>query len=269
MSDEDQEAKDLMAKLGMDNDIGADDESDEELDPEEVLEQYRRDVTIDPDNCIDQVLLATSDLEKAVEEFEKLTGVKPVGVRSMNGLGTKSARIAFEECAYLEIIGPDPKQELSTPLKEAVAKLPAGELVPLHYAVRWEKSKELEVRREWKEKGMECDQITMVAKDKGMPWLWDMYFMKGDGICPFITDYSSHDSIHACSKLPIVGTLTSVCVSAPEDHIVHKLLESPQGVTLSTGSPKLEFTISTKNGSKTFSTTEPIGIAFPDEAPIG
>ena len=162
----DAEAAELMAKLGVDGDVEAD-ESDEELDPEEILEQYRRDVDISPDNCIDTVILATSDLEKAVDDFEKLTGVKPVWVTSMNGLGTKSARIGFEECAYLEIIGPDPKQDKETPLREAVSKIPAGELVPLHYAVRWEKSKELEVRREWKAMGLEYDQITMVAKDKG------------------------------------------------------------------------------------------------------
>lgn len=174
------EAEELMAKLGMDGEIEDDDDEVEILDPEEMLEQYRRDVTISPDNCVDQVILGTSDLDKAVEQFEAMTGVKPVWVTSMNGAGTKSARIAFEECAYLEIIGPDPKQP-DTPFKKAVAELPAGELVPIHYAVRLEKAKELEVRMEWKKMGLEYDQITMVAKDKGMPWFWDMYFIKGDG----------------------------------------------------------------------------------------
>ena len=130
----------------------------------------------------------------------------------MNGAGTKSARVAFEECAYLEIIGPDAKQT-ETPLKKAVSEIPEGELVPIHYAVRFEKAKELEVRMEWKKMGMEYvrrftvsdwrnlfllraealtfvnssmyvqlqDQITMVSKDKGMPWMWDMFFIKGDG----------------------------------------------------------------------------------------
>ena len=175
-----QEAQELMAKLGMDGEIEDDDDSVEVLDPEEVLEQYRREVTISPDNCVDQVILGTSDLDKAVDDFEKMTGVRPVWVTSMNGAGTKSARIGFEECAYLEIIGPDPKQE-DTPFSKALAELPAGEMVPIHYAVRLEKSKDLEVRREWSKMGLEYDQITMVAKDKGMPWLWDMYFIKGNG----------------------------------------------------------------------------------------
>lgn len=179
MGDEDKEAQELMAKLGVNGDVDVSD-SDEEMDPEEMLEKFRRDVTISPDNCIDVVILGTSDLDKAVVDFETLTGVKPVWVTSMNGAGTKSARIAFEECAYLEIIGPDPKQP-ETPFQKALAGLPAGELVPCHYAVRMEKSKELPVRMEWKKMGLAYDQITMVAKDKGMPWMWDMYFMKGDG----------------------------------------------------------------------------------------
>jgi Glyoxalase-like domain len=179
MADEDQEARELMAKMGMTDDVESDDES-EDMDPEAMAEKFRREVVISPDNCLDQVILGTSDLDKAVEDFEKLTGVKPFLVTSMNGCGTKSARIAFEECAYLELIGPDAKQP-ETPFSKALAALPAGEMVPCHYGVRWEKSKELEVRQEWKKMGLEYDQLTMVSKDQGMPWLWDFYVFKGDG----------------------------------------------------------------------------------------
>lgn len=181
---EEKEAQELMAKLGVDGEVASDDDSDEEMDPEEILEKFRRTVTISPDNCVDQMILGTSDLDKAVDDFEKLTGTRPVWVTSMNGAGTKSARVGFEECAYLEIIGPDPKQP-DTDFSKALSKLPAGELVPCHYAVRLEKSKDLDVRMGWKKLGLECDQITMVAKDRGMPWLWDMYFMKGDGKASF------------------------------------------------------------------------------------
>ena len=266
MSSEDQEAQDLMAKLGVDGDVESD-ESDEEMDPEEMLEKYRRDIAISPDNCVDQIILGCSDLDKAVDDFEALTGTRPVWVTSMNGAGTKSARVAFESCAYLEIIGPDPKQP-DTPFSEALAKLPAGELVPCHYAVRMEKSHDLNTRMEWKKLGLEYDQITMIAKDKGMPWLWDMYFMKGDGITPFITDWATHDSKHASGKLPVCGTLSSVSVSAPEGHVVHKLMESPSGLDLTTGGANLTFVISTPKGSHTFSCSDPIGISFPEEGGV-
>lgn len=267
MSVEDQEAQELMAKLGVDGDVESDEES-EDMDPEEALEKFRRTVSISPDNCLDQIILGCSDLDKAVEDFEAMTGTKPVWVTSMNGAGTKSARVAFESCAYLEIIGPDQPKQTATAFSEALAKLPAGELVPCHYAVRLEKSKDLQTRMGWKKLGLEYDQITMVAKDRGMGWLWDMYFIKGDGITPFLTDWSTHDSLHASAKLPICGTLTSVSVSAPADHQVHKLLESPVDLTLSEGSPNLTFVIDTPNGSHTFSCSDPIGISFPEEGGI-
>lgn len=163
---EDTEAQKLMKDMGFDGDVQSDDEDESEMmDPEEILEKYRRDVTISPDNAIDVIILGTSDLDKSVEDFEAMTGVKPVWVTSMNGAGTKSARVAFESCCYLELIGPDPKQS-DTPFSEALAKLPAGEMVPVHYSVRLEKANKQETRMEWKKMGLDYDQVTMVAKDK-------------------------------------------------------------------------------------------------------
>lgn len=263
---EDAEAQKLMAEMGL-GDVESDDDIEEEMDPEEILEKFRRDVAIEPDNAIDVIVLGTSDLEKAVEDFENMTGVKPVWVTSMNGAGTKSARVAFDSCAYIEIIGSDPKQP-DTSFSEALAKLPAGELVPVHYSVRLEKSGNMNTRMEWKKMGLDYDQITMVARDKGMPWLWDMYFFKGEnGLTPFFTHWKD-DMIHASSKLPIVGKLEKVEISAPDGHLVHKLLESPSGVNVNNGSEKLEFTISSSKGTHTFTSTDPIGISFPDEGGI-
>ncbi|CAB9524633.1 expressed unknown protein [Seminavis robusta] len=263
------EAQELMNKLGIDYEVEDEDGSDEEMDPEEMAEKWRREVTITPDNCLDQVIIGTSDLDKAVEEFEKMSGVAPCVTTTFRGTGTKSARCAFEECAYVELVGPDEKQE-QTDFSKALAALPAGELVACHYAVRLEESKDMEVRKGWSANGMEYDQITMVSKDKGMPWLWDMYFIKGDGLVPFLTDWSTHDSMHASARLPICGSLSGVKVSAPDDHVVHKLLKSPANMDLSTGSPKLEFTIDFKNGSShTFSSSDPIGISYPEEGGIG
>ena len=95
-----------------------------------------------------------------------------------------------------------------------------------------------------------------------------MYFFKGEGgLAPFFT-FWKEDMIHASSKLPIVGEFQNVTVSAPGDHCVHKLLESPSGVDVSTGGPKLEFTFSSPKGSHTFSTDDPIGVSFPEEGGI-
>jgi len=265
------EAQALMNKLGIDYDVaGDDDDEEEEMDPEEILEKFRRDIDIDPDNCLDQVILGTSNIEAGVAKFKEMSSVEPCIATKMRGSGVTTARCAFEECAFVEIIAPDPNQDENEFTKKLKA-IPEGELVPIHYAVRSQEAKELEKRREWKDKhGMECDQITMVSKDRGMPWFWDMYIIKGDGLVPFLTDYAAHDSKHPCSKLPICGTLGKVTVSAPDDHCVHKLLKDAVNVNLSSGSPKLEFTIACKNGaSHTFSSSDPCGVSFPETGGIG
>jgi hypothetical protein len=185
-------------------------------------------------------------------------------VISMNGLGTKSARVSFEGCSYLEIIAPDPKQP-STPLADALAQLETGEMVPLHYAVR--KSNACDLKRDtWPEMGLGCDQVTMVAKDRGMPWNWDLFFLQGHGdggLVPFFINWG--ESVHACSKLPIVGSLDSVTVKAPANNAVHRLLEGVDDITVeSNDKPLLEFTLTSKTGGQhTFSSSSPIGISFP------
>jgi len=88
MGDEDKEAQQLMANMGM-GDVASDDES-EEMDPEAMLEKFRREVDISPDNHLDQLIVGCSDLEKAVDKFEEMTGVRPMWVVSVNGTGTKA-----------------------------------------------------------------------------------------------------------------------------------------------------------------------------------
>ena len=71
---------------------GNDDDDDAEvLDEDELLTKFRRTLVI-PDDSFDHVVLGTSDVERSIEDFEKMTGVRPVYVISLNGLGTKSAR---------------------------------------------------------------------------------------------------------------------------------------------------------------------------------
>lgn len=85
--------------------------------------------------------------------FEKESGVRPLMVVSHKGLGTKSDRVAFEQCAFLEIIAPDPAQG-SFPLAEQLTNLPPdGQLVPMHYAIRNSKGQN-DKKTTWKDLGI-------------------------------------------------------------------------------------------------------------------
>jgi hypothetical protein len=262
---DDGEMKDLMSKWEAENnyqDVSDDDDSCE-IEPtgyDDMLEKYRRKVTA-TDNAIDHIVLGTSNLEKAMDAFEDETGVRPLMVVSHNGLGTKSARVAFQQCAFLEIIGPDAKQS-ATPLAKKLAALPDDKLVPVHYAIRKSNSKDLK-QTEWRDMGFTCDEVTMVATDKGMPWKWDMFFLEGHdegGLMPFFIHWG--DSHHAAGRLPIVGDLETVTVTTSNGQ-VQDLLEGIDGVNVTSGGSHFAVSFTCPDGKKTFSTSSLIGITFP------
>jgi Glyoxalase-like domain len=262
---DDREMKDLMSRWDTENNYQdvSDGEESCELEPtgyDDMLEKYRRTVHA-TDNTIDHVVLGTSNLEKAMDVFEDETGVRPLMVVSHNGLGTKSARVAFNQCAFLEIIAPDPAQA-ATPLAKQLAALPADQLVPVHYAIRKFNSKDLK-QTVWKDMNFTCDEVTMVATDKGMPWKWDMFFLEGHnegGLLPFFIHWG--DSHHAAGRLPIVGDLERVVITTSNSQ-VKELLAGVDGVDVANGDSHFELSFTCPDGRKTYSGSSLIGITFP------
>ena len=62
---------------------------------------------------IDHVILGASDLDSAMVDFERRTGVKPAFGGVHPGQGTRNAIVRVGEGAYLEILAPDPAQKVS------------------------------------------------------------------------------------------------------------------------------------------------------------
>ena len=283
-TEEDREAKNLLAKWDDENEtnetVDDDDDDDDDLDYldyDERTEKYRRDVVVD-NNALDHILLGTSDFPAAVEQFESMTGLKPEMVLSLNGLGTVSARVAFESCCFLEIVGPDPKQEGKecSPLKTALEALPKDEenlLTPLHYAVRKSDATSQEFASDFLPScGYDggVDNVTMVGKDRGMPWKWDLVFLQGHsdgGLAPMFTRWAD-DVTHGAAKLPIVGTIDRVTVTTNGgfNGPIHKVLEGVDGIDVKDGADcLLEFEFTSKANGETlkFSSSNPIGVSFP------
>jgi hypothetical protein len=266
--DEDREMKELLANWndenGDDDDGSDDDDDDDDSDPEE------REVVLD-DHVIDHIVLAAPDLEEAMGEFEKKTGLAATIAGTIKGLGIKCARISFTDSSYLEIIAPDPKGP--GPIGELIKSKGIKELTPFHFAIRTKKAEEL--KDEVTKFGYTPDHITMFgAKSDGTPRKWEMLYLYGHqigGSCPFFINWSNSD--HPCATLPVVGKLKKVVIRAPADDPVHKLIAhvGVQGLTVETGDkPKLAVSFSSPEGTVKFSTHRAVGFKFPGfEADVG
>lgn len=261
--DDDDEAiamKKLMADWGDDDEEKEEEEEAEESDDSSNASE--REVVLE-DNVLDHIVLAAPDLETAMKDFKKQSGVELTIAGTIKGLGIKCARVSFNDSSYIEVIAPDPKSP--GPIGELLKAKGIKDMVPFHYAIRSSKAEEL--KDEVKKFGYTPDHITMFgAKKDGTPRKWEMLYLYGHkmgGICPFFINWANSD--HPCAQLPVVGKLKKFTVRAPEDDPVHELLEhiGVSSIHIETGKPKFSFQFSSPGGTVKFSSSKAVGFKFP------
>ena len=174
---------------------------------------------------IDHLVYGTPDLDRGIEEIEKLLGVRATFGGQHPGRGTRNALAALGPTTYLEIIAPDPDQP---PPKEprpfGLDGLKESKLVAWFV-----KSGDLEsLRRDAVSKGVPLGEVRSGTRRRpdGVELQWkftDPSVRLADGIVPLFIDWA--DSPHPARTAPQGATLVSLRAEHPDVQSVRTMLQ--------------------------------------------
>jgi hypothetical protein len=198
---------------------------------------------------VDHLVYATPELNRGVEEIEKLLGVRATPGGQHPGRGTRNALIALGPASYLEIIAPDPEQsppKTSRPF--GIDRLKESRLVA------WAaKGIDLErLRGEAARKGASLGEIMSGSRRRpdGVLLSWrytDPQTVLADGLVPFFIDWGQ--SPHPARTAAAGAALIDLRAEHPDAQRVQRLLRE-LGLDLSVQQGAKPALIATINGPR-------------------
>ena len=173
---------------------------------------------------VDHFVYATPDLNRGVEEIEKLLGVRAIAGGRHPGRGTRNALVALGPTAYLEILAPDPEQ----PPPQESRPFGLDGLKESKLVAWFVKGRDLErLRSEAVRKGVPLGEVKSGSRQRpdGVHLSWhytDPSVRVADGIVPLFIDWG--DSPHPAHTAAKGATLISLRAEHSDVRAVREML---------------------------------------------
>lgn len=201
---------------------------------------------------IDHVILGVNDLQKGIEEFERLTGVRAEFGGAHPGRGTQNALVSLGESHYLEILAPNPADGASKEWIEGLGSLTA--LTPVGWAAR---SQDLEaLRSSLKGQGIETGEVTPGARDRPdgsrLAWKTLGFAEPAHPLLPFFIQWDPATA-HPSATSPGGCRLTGFALQDPMPEPLRKTLRSAGlAVEVAEGKSDLRIALACSKGNVEF-----------------
>ena len=197
---------------------------------------------------LDHILLGCNDLEPGVDYVEQHTGVRAAFGGVHPGRGTQNALLALGERRYLEIIAPDPQQNVSE-RQDSFKTLAEPRLIG--WAAHPGNLEEFAAKLRANGVAFAGPQPGSRRRPDGRVLSWKTVNLKDDhgGLLPFFIEWSA-DSVHPSVDAPKGCALLRFVVATPEqEDLLHaaKLADLDLRVDLS-DKPSMRATISGPKG---------------------
>ena len=196
---------------------------------------------------IDHIILVVNDLEKGMQQFEELTGVKPVfGGKHPNSF-TQNALVALDNNAYIEILAP----RNDVPAPDWIMQFRS--LTPSGWAVY---TSDIEAtKQKLAEMGFSLSEVMSGARAKPdgnmLSWSTMGFTNKDTQVFPFFIQWGE-DVVHPAASSPTGCSIMKFEITT-EDKDLDKLNEHFKlGISTSSGESKLVLRLRTPKGVVTF-----------------
>ena len=200
---------------------------------------------------LDHLVYAVPDLDLAVRDFERLTGLRPAEGGRHLGRGTRNVLVGLGPNSYLEIIGPDPDHPVTPG-----ARMPFGlehltEPRLLTWAVRPPDLRRAvrDARRAGADLGPPAAMSRRTPAGSLLQWeLASAVPLPFDGVTPFLIDWGLSDHPAADPQLP-QAALLSLSATHPDPAAVGTVLTVLNvSLPLESGPPGLLAILQTPRG---------------------